>query len=350
MNYLVFVLVILANACSLTGESISEVHVTTAALQAEVTQSDTQLTTPIVSTPTIEPLQTISPTVKPTSTVEIQLSEAQINATTQIHIDETVSPTRELPPSEPTSLADAVLTATPDLTDAVTQTTIYTSPTGSWQVSLIQTYASNRTVYQRFIATSDEYEVTAAERWTYSGLGSDSPRILQWSTDETVIWYGFFGAPDGCSVGGFWTEITRLNLLTGEETLIGDNVYDVPAPDDKTYIDIVNSTLSVQNRLDESEQIISLPIVEGQILGMPNWASSSELIAFVVTERNDICSHFNSILYVDLVSGSVQQTQFSDNPLLFIKQWESNELLSLVDANGENWLLNVQSGDLTKQQ
>lgn len=252
--------------------------------------------------------------------------------------------------AEPTSLADAILTATSSLSEGVTETVSYTSPTGLWQASVVQTYAAERTVYQRIVVFGERGEVTAAERWTYAGLGSDAPQILQWSADESVLWYGFFGAPDGCSLGGFWSGITRLDLLTGEEMLIGEDIYALPAPDEQTFAEFDESSLTIRNQATGDEKQIALPIVETQFVARPFWNPASERVAFLVSEPNGECQISTSVLYVFLTDMGVHQTRFSSDPLLFIDQWVSNEILSLVDVDGGKWFLDTNDGLLTAQE
>lgn len=296
---------------------------------------------------TVTPISTPEPTAKTLSFTATSTSTSTPKVTST---PSTTEVTEVVVESTTIPLEDMILTATPDLSAGVTETLDYSSPTGVWNASLIQTYAPGRTVYQRIVVTGEQSEVTAAERWAYSGLGSDAPQLLQWSADESVLWYGFFGVPDGCSIGGFWSGVSRLDLLTGEETLIGDDIFAIPAPDEQTFVELDGRNLIIRNQAERDEKQIQLPILETQVVGRPIWNPTSERVAFLVTESSGECQFSNSVLYIILPNVKIHQTQFTSEPLLFIDQWVSNDVLSLVDVEGGKWFLNTNDGGLTEQE
>ncbi|MCA9931904.1 MAG: PD40 domain-containing protein [Anaerolineales bacterium] len=259
----------------------------------------------------------------------------------------------------PTDAAAGVSLPPPD-TLTMTGDTI-DSPDGRWQATAAQSepvlVGDLEKFYTTLTVSNDSTTWTPVAEWRGYGLGYLFPAVVQWSADGRYLYYTNNSSPDGCALFVNGTDLYRLDVTDGTTTELlpfGSTAFLSISPDETqvAYTSYIGSrvTLHVRTFADSSEERIALTASNefaqsGAIVWSPD--GNQLLLTLAFEACNPDWSH--SIVRVDLNNQTADVLIDKDKTLPSSAAWETANTATVIDGDGQTWLLNVNTGEITPE-
>jgi hypothetical protein len=252
----------------------------------------------------------------------------------------------------------------PDLAkfEVVTATSI--SPDGEWVVEKMMAFPTERSaeygeVYLAFlkVASADgRAGWVVVDEWSHFGLGYPQPEVLGWSLDGRYLYMADVVFPDGCPPPGGWQEdLRRVDLQDGQVELLTPGwsgplalspLVDRVAAFDRETSEVILIDLKTQ----EEQRLPFEPGTDGYWdAGGFVWSPAGNALAFTVLQGDFCGPPSTSILRVHLPSGSIRMLVEKDERAFFTQAWELAGKILLVDKFGQDWQLDLTTGELARK-
>ena len=228
--------------------------------------------------------------------------------------------------------------------------------TAAWSDPL--TVLGQEKYYASLTVTDGDTVWTPIAEWRNYGLGYTWPSIVQWSDDGRYLYYTNEVSPDGCAVFATGTDLYRLAVEDGQvtELIPPGETLNFALKGDETAVAYTHFaggqySLIVQDISSGSEQSVNIT-EKGQDGGPGNivWSPDGTQI-YLVVAYNACSAPTNSILHIDaetmtattLIENDARQFTILDIP------GPGQEEVRLMDKDGNIWLLEANSGELTQE-
>lgn len=208
------------------------------------------------------------------------------------------------------------------------------------------------------IFNTDKSVVWTPVDYTGDGLGYSFPHPKQWSSDSRYFYFLEKTTADGC--GDFYTvedQWQRLDVETGAVDTI-----DLPvgrghmfSPDESFLAyttSAVNAELVVQDLVDTSQEIVTLPITaeEDKIpqAGGIRWSPDGESLILAAASGN-ICgpTRVEFYLFTVQISDLIVETIYKGKDFIRPLEWSAAGKVRVMDWNSKSWWMNPTTGEIT---
>lgn len=286
-----------------------------------------------------------------------------------IVVEITISASSEFVPCPPSATSTPTIaptpvaltpTATPELNAIEISRTTTDSPNGEWMVQIEMSEPVLReyqeaSFYTRVIVIKQDSQavwIPIAE-WREYGLGYDQPIVFHWSNDGKYLYLAEYAIPDGCPGFGFTSSIKRIHLSTGKVEPVTSQLFGVLSisPDETTLVALNRDTIKLHNLQSGQERVIQYKVeaadfwISGNIVWSPS--SSQLLFAAIIDGCSPPEMETSSLFLVNTLTEEVNTLVVEDERRLTIQEWTSRDKVLLMDRDGQQWLLDVNSGEIT---
>lgn len=224
------------------------------------------------------------------------------------------------------------------------------SPDGQW-LAQGALYRANPTALSQQRLTIKRIDGTAT--WTPFdqplpiGCCAIIPGVVAWAANGEAVYWGEQMYPDGCGYYIGPLNLHRLNLVTGEDTVLIPEISlrAAVAPDESAVVYSTAQGLVLRNLASGAEQTVPWQRQENDFLTGIVWAADSQ--SFVVGSLLNACSSSSAYLHRFKASDLSAQTLLNGDARGFVPlHWPAPNTLFLRDNAGERWQLNPDTGDL----
>jgi hypothetical protein len=196
---------------------------------------------------------------------------------------------------------------------------------------------------------------SVVDEWRNYGLGFDWPTPLHWSADGRALYYTNYPSVDGCVVFVSGTDLWRFDLETGTNTqLLPFTSLSLALSPDGSMVAYVKNERegpdqlvlhSLANGVEQTVDVVWEP--EDQI-GNLIWSADGNQLLMVIAHQACIV-HFwdHSVVLIDVHALTSRAMIAEDERQFTVEEWPAGEFARLLDRDGQGWLLNVASGELT---
>jgi hypothetical protein len=246
-------------------------------------------------------------------------------------------------------------------------TTTVPSPDGRWQA----TAAESEDVeivdyfdlfYTSLTVTDGTTSWIPIAKWQQRSSVHGYPervRIVGWSEDGRFLYYTVVRGIDGCIYFNNAFNLVHLDVTDGTQSeILPDNttVNLSMSPDGKTlvYVTYGQSELILRNM--GTGRIQRIPLTNPRSSAQTSeilWSADGETAVFTLI--HDTCLFDNtthsSIIRIDAVTLTATPVIDNDNRLFRVLEWPdpAQNKVRVIDNNGNSWLLDVDSGELTSE-
>ena len=276
-----------------------------------------------------------------------------------------IASTNVNPSATPRETASLLPSPTPNIPPTITPNSppenaykTFSSPNGNWIASIYSPTDRNAPQFATKVRKTDgkfewtlDYHTSQFEEEAYY-------YPFYWTNDGQQLYLATYRAMDGCGkVLEFYTGsgLLNLNLQTGE---LSEIVYEKPLA---SYAFSISPTESLLVYAEEGEKPPSIRVknafgeevnsitLDEKFDGVGNftWFPSEDEILFVATEN--VCKDNQNfaliILNLNTLKTKVIVDKFDRN--LTAMEWESTEVLQMIDGQGNIWILDLKSSQLT---
>jgi hypothetical protein len=200
---------------------------------------------------------------------------------------------------------------------------------------------------------------TPVSEWRDYGLGFLSVAVFQWSQDGRALYYTNTGSPDGCFLYSNGTDLYRLDLTDGSvaEILPPGKTSNLSFLADESLLAYITTNgqeeLFVWRDMATGiEQSVTISNAGGYAQTGPIFWTADGTTA-VLTLVYDYClpGQTSSIVRINLDTLTATTLIEKDEHLFQIQEWDitNQSQLRLTSKDGQTWLLDVDSGDLTAE-
>jgi hypothetical protein len=251
-------------------------------------------------------------------------------------------------------------TGLPDLADLEVTTTTLASPDGRWQATLSQSEPVMGAEGEQFFTSLTVADGTTSwqplAEWRAYGLGYASPAIYRWSADGRYLYYNNKSVFDGCALFNNANDLYRLDITDGSTSIVLDSglTSNLALSPDETMVaytqfngqGIVAFTHNVAGGNDSS-----VAVAEGSDVQAGNIVWSPDSTQFLLTVAHAPCNAdwTHSIVRVNAANLTAVTLIEEDARQFTTLEWTDETTVWLQDKDGNAWLLDVASGDLTAE-
>ncbi len=293
------------------------------------------------------------------------------NIPTATLVPATVAPSPTIPTVTPVPVekmatvpptAAGTPTATPDLSNFQVQVQSFTSPDGKWTAQVIvavpvtsDTAISSYYAQMKLSRTDGTTEWVIVDEWSEWGLGYTVPQPLHWSHDGQYLYITNKPVPDGCAVFVNGSDLRRVDLISGDvkEILPSVGLWLSLSPDETkiAYIGYGKRGLVIRDLATGTEQEVPLDPGKDYQAGHIIWSPDRNTIVLALAIRP--CSigwaDSTSIIRVNVATLESATVLREDKRLFIPVEWETADQVLLKDKDGNSWLMNVATGQVTRK-
>lgn len=251
----------------------------------------------------------------------------------------------------------------PDLSGMAIERTEYFSPNQLWHAEIVVALpAEGDESYYTALSLADVQNGltwTPVAEWRNYGLGYTTPRIVYWSTDGRYLYFTNAPHPDGCALFTNASDLQQVDLTDGtvREVLPAESMSVVAVAPDGTIAMVRQKTIALTtldnvgnlDKVGNDETVeIHLDFEDGNLqLGNLVWSPDSRQLAFTVAFAPCQPPAWRHAIYLlERTSESVQQVMSPDEGRMQLVEWVDETQLLLADIDGQQWLLDLQDGQL----
>ncbi|HLE15190.1 MAG TPA: hypothetical protein VI776_10610 [Anaerolineales bacterium] len=199
----------------------------------------------------------------------------------------------------------------------------------------------------------DNSQQNVIDEWRNYGLGLTTPSVLGWSADSRAFYVVESGVPDGCGPP-FFENLRRVDTDNGQSTQVAGDLGRAPAlsPDGSRLASLGEGQVLVYDfEIGEKTSIPFEAPAEEYWGGGTTWSPDGERLLFSATLNPCGASdQLSSSLYLtDLSSSSARNLLEADPRLLAPLSWPLDDLAQLGDASGQDYWLQVSSGQVSQE-
>lgn len=261
--------------------------------------------------------------------------------------------------STPKALTAPISTATLNLETLAFELLKEVSPNGKWAVHIelskpVSSGEFQESFYTRVTVISQDKQTvwTPIAEWRGYGLGFNRPIIFHWSQNGLYLYLADYAIPDGCPGFGYTSNLKRVDLRTGEADPIAPQLAGVISlsPDESTLVALTHNAITLYDLQTSQDQTISYRVeadfwISGNIVWSPD--EREFLFAAMIDGCGPPEQGTTSIWHVNASKGEVITIASNDTRGLIIQEWARDNQVLLIDKNGKQWWLDVNSGDIT---
>ncbi len=253
-------------------------------------------------------------------------------------------------PPRAVALPTSAVPSTSVKPSSTTETWSATSPDGKWLAEGVRESQFEPCGYRtRLTVTSAAGDVTwkAWDGLQNCGLGSTDPVPFHWSQDGNHLYFTNQPRPDGCAQFVNGSDLYRVELTTGQVTQLMPEagLWLALSPDETqlAYMAYGGRGLVVRGLASGVEREAKLP--QGAQAGNIVWSPDQTALLFTLDEGG--CSQMYSVARIDLQTLKQTILVEADERKFVTIGWFESERATLVDNDGNNWWVDVATGQLT---
>jgi hypothetical protein len=269
-----------------------------------------------------------------------------------------VTPDAPLPVSPTPQFTSPALTSQPEEKVIGTPSV---SPDSEWSATVLEGYFGNHQESAILKVTSADGEVewiadVVTETTIYGGF--ERPVPFEWSRTGDYLYFTHDLAMDGCFCENYGSDLYRLDLRSGQvlELMPRGAYWLALSPDEKVLASLSFANgLTLHDLESEEEQRIELDIEReyendfgGVLVYRRNlkWSPNGDALLLEVTV--DACGPLlsSSIIRVDVATLSQTTLIREEAQSLHILEWLDAEWVLIEDGMGNEWKVNVPTGEL----
>ena len=234
------------------------------------------------------------------------------------------------------------------------------SPNGQWLVVTVRVSPTGNDpspgmmTQLKVMQVAGTLEWVLMDRWMPYRSGFEGWNAFYWTEDGRYLYFADWWAPDGCAIFLDNSDWLRVELTTGkvDEIALSSTSF-VVSPDRMTAAYVSNTSypgaigiLDLRSRTERRLPLGDDELRSGNIV----WAPDGSALAFVVI--HNACQpgeETHSIERVDVSTLTRTTLVPDDQRRLFISEWNNINQIAVNDADGGRWLVDAQTGDMTKR-
>lgn len=238
----------------------------------------------------------------------------------------------------------------------------FASPDGQWIAEVSQAYPKEniggQMYYTGLIArsTDGKKQWNILDEWAEIGLGITTPQVVRWGKDGRSLYYTEALLAGPCPgpfrLGG---GLLKVDLDSGTVTEVIPFLtrrYIELSPDETLAAYFSEEGVALHDLTSREERVIYLELEsEKNPASKIVWSPDGKFLA--ITRVFGACNmveeaEYTSILLVNVDALTVGTVVLEDKRNLVVEEWVNPTQIALMDLQGNKWMLNTKSGEITK--